>query len=173
MQMSVAAIVAGVQKAKEMVDAEREIVNCQQQLDALEFERREVAAELERWQLPAARREVLTKRSREIGGEISRLSQSVTVQRRIVDDQAPAYGRRVHAALIEMRQREAKKIINAVDAITAAFAILSEAHAEIRRAGASSSTLFPPLLMDVMRKSMEDVLTECDQAARGTADAAA
>jgi hypothetical protein len=97
----------------------------------------------------------------------------VTVQRRIVDDQAPAYGRRVHAALIEMRQREAKKIINAVDAITAAFAILSEAHAEIRRAGASSSTLFPPLLMDVMRKSMEDVLTECDQAARGTADAAA
>jgi hypothetical protein len=169
---TIADVVAAVPKPREMIDAEREIVNCQQHLDALEVERREVAAELERWQLSATRREVLTNRSKEIGAEIGQLSQSVTAQRRIVNNLAPAYGRRVHAALIEMRRREAKRIISAVDTIAAAFAILDECHSEIRRAGASSAKLFPPLLVNALRESAQHVCEECDQAARGTADAA-
>src|SRR5688572_9913784 len=98
-QTTVANVVAAVPKPKEMIDAEREIVNCKQRLDALEAERREIAAELERWTVSAARREELKNRSKEIGAEINQLTQAVTAQRRVVDALAPAYGRQVHAAL--------------------------------------------------------------------------
>ena len=164
-----ATIAAGVPKPPAMAEAEKRLRALHNKETESSAKSRGAREELHNFHLRTL--EVTAGRLTELetirANHSARMSELLVKKREcenIIEAHRPAFAAAVRTALLPLRRRLARRVLDAIAELEIAAVGLDESAAQIKRAGATPKQLMPRLFLGPLAASAQSILAEAEQA---------